>query len=484
MDQQARLVVVGGGISGLAAAYYLTQWAQSAQRAVQITLIEREARWGGKIITDRVDDFVIEGGPDTFLATKPWAVALCRQLGIADRLQGTNPAQKNTYILHQDQLHPLPGGLTMMIPTEFASLLRTGLLSWPGKFRMGLDYLIPSKKENGDETIGQFISRRLGSEAYHHMIEPLMSGIYAGDGEKLSLQATLPYLRDLEEKHGGLVRGAISARNQRAKNGCKPTGSRSLFLTPLTGLAELVEALVKVLDAQGVELLSGVGVEAITQDKDSFLVALEGRKPLRTDGLILATPAFVSGKLVEAVAPTLARELLAIEYTSTATISLAYRKEDVPRPLDGYGYVIPRREGRKALACTWTSTKFPHRAPDGYVLVRVFVGRAGQEGEIPWDDEGLLDIAREEVDHTLQITAEPIVERVFRWEQAMPQYNLGHPARLKRIDALLEGLPGLALAGNGYRGIGIPDCIHSGEVAAEKVLAPITEKHQNPIKES
>lgn len=483
-----RLIIIGGGIAGLAVAYYAQQKTPSP---VSITLLEAGSSWGGKITTDRTDGvnvpggtFVIEGGPDTFVVTKPWAVKLCQELGISDRLRGTNPDKKATYILKNGKLHELPGGLTMMIPTEFGPMIRTGLLSWPDKARMGMDFLLPPAQENGDETLGRFVSRRLGRAAYENLIEPLMSGIYAGDGDQLSLQATFPYLRDLELQHGGLVKGALAYRKERAaqaKNGAghaPAPGSRSLFLTPLTGLAEIVEKLVEKLDAAGVVLRLGARADRVRRDKgiaagslgDQWEVRLESGDTLEADSLIIAAPAFVAGQLLADVSPTLANELLAIEYASTATVSLVYHEADLPRPLDGYGYVIPRREGRTALACTWTSTKFPHRAPEGYALLRVFVGRAGQEAELPWDEGGLLDIAREELRRTLDITAEPLLTRVFRWEKAMPQYNLGHPQRLARIQAALDTLPGLALAGNGYQGIGIPDCIHSGDLAVERIF--------------
>ncbi len=462
------IVVVGGGIAGLAAAYYTVT---RADGPVTLTVIEASGAWGGKIATERVDGFVIEGGPDTFVVTKPWAVNLCKELGIAGRLQGTNPDRKKTYILKGGRLHELPGGLTMMIPTEFGPLLRTGLLSWPAKIRMGLDFILPPAHDTGDESMGAFVSRRLGRAAYENLIEPLMSGIYAGDGDALSLQATLPYLRDLEVRHGGLVRGALHTRKARAKNGSKPApGSRSLFLTPTGGLAEIVEKLAEVLEEAGADLRLNQAVRRVTPAGRGYRLELDGGGVLDAGSLILATPAYISGDLVAGFAPALGEELRAIEYVSTATVTLAYREADLPRPLDGYGYVIPRREGRKALACTWTSTKFPHRAPDGYALLRVFIGRAGQEGEIAWDDQGLLSIAREELAETLGITANPILTRIYCWERAMPQFNVGHLARLGRIEVALEAAPGLALAGNGYQGIGIPDCIHSGELAAEKTL--------------
>lgn len=465
-----RVIVVGGGIAGLSAAYYLQKRAANQKIPLTLTVVEAGPSWGGKIITDRTGGFVIEGGPDTFLATKPWGVALCKELGLEKRLYGTNPKIRNTYVLHQDRLRALPDGLTMMIPTRFGPMLRTGLLSWPAKMRMGLDFFLPPRAWDGDESLGAFVTRRLGRAAYEQLIEPLMSGIYAGDGDRLSLQATFPYLRDLELKHGGLVRGALAVRRQRAKNGKKPAGSRSIFLTPTTGLAEIVEALVDHLEANGADLRTSTTARRISHQDGIYQLELAGSQTLHAEGLILAAPAFVSAELMARLDPELATDLKSIDYVSTATISLAYRQRDLSHSLDGYGYVIPRREGRQALACTWTSTKFPHRAPEGCALVRVFAGRAGQEDQLPWDEAGLLAVARDELRQTLGITASPIMTRVFRWERAMPQYNLGHPARLERIENALSRWPRLALAGNGYRGIGIPDCIHSGELAAGKAL--------------
>ncbi len=469
----SQIVIVGGGISGLSAAYY----ARKRLPESKITVFESDSRWGGKITTDRVafdnGQFIIEGGPDTFLATKPWGVALCNELGLGDRLHGTNPHKKNTYVLNRNRLLPLPDGLAMMIPTNIEAILKTRLVSWFSKARMGLDFLLPAKSINGDESLGAFVSRRLGREAYENLIEPLMSGIYAGDGDALSLASTFPYLRDLELKYGSLARGALKMRKQ--SNGKSVQGSRSAFLTPTTGLAEIVEVLIAYLKENNVDLRLKTRVVSISHSDSlrepqggAWNLTLETGSSLDADSVILATPTFISGNLVASFDPLLASNLQSIPYASTATVSLAYRQSDLPRDLDGYGYVIPRREGRRALACTWTSTKFPHRAPEGYALMRVFVGRAGQD--IPWNKNDLLELAKEELSLTLKITAEPLLHRVFMWDKAMPQYNLGHPEILKRIDAALEKHPGLALAGNGYRGIGIPDCIHSGELAVEKIF--------------
>lgn len=463
----SRVVVIGGGIAGLSAAYYASKLPD-----VGVTLLESDSRWGGKITTERVahaeGQFIIEGGPDTFLATKPWGVALCKELGLGDRLHGTNPQKKNTYVLNRNRLMPLPDGLAMMIPTNIEAVLKSRLVSWLGKARMGLDFLLPAQRVNGDESLGTFVSRRLGREAYENLIEPLMSGIYAGDGDKLSLASTFPYLRDLELKYGSLARGALEMRKQMSPDGRKVQGSRSAFLTPTTGLAEIVEKLVQQLDSNGAHLRLNTKALQITGYKPRYQVKLESGEILEADSIILATPAFMSGKLLAILAPSLASDLQRIPYASTATVSLAYRQEDIPRDLDGYGYVIPRREGRKALACTWTSTKFPHRAPEGYALIRVFVGRAGEH--IPLNEDDMLALAREELKLTLGITTEPLLYRICMWEKAMPQYNLGHPELLARIDTALEKYPGLALAGNGYRGIGIPDCIHSGQLAVERIL--------------
>jgi oxygen-dependent protoporphyrinogen oxidase len=461
------IIIIGGGIAGLSAAYRLQQLAAESGKDLDLALLESAGYWGGKILTERTSSFVIEAGPDTFLATKPWGVALCRQLGLEDRLHGTNPSLRNTYVLSRGQLQPLPDGLAMMIPSRFGPMARTPLLSPLAKARMGLDFLLPPRPLDGDESLGAFVSRRLGRSAYERLIEPLMSGIYAGDGDQLSLQATFPILRELELKHGGLVRGALAARRQSSQNGKSAPGSRSAFLTPATGLAEIVEALVARLEAGGADLRLNSPVLSLSRHSPGYRVTLESGESLEAEGVILAAPAYASGELLSGLDPVLSAGLRAIPYTSTATVSLAYPQELVPRPLDGYGYVIPRLEGRRALACTWTSTKFPHRAPPGYALLRVFIGRAGQS--FPWEDGELLDLARDELRQTLGITAAPFLWRVFRWEKAMPQYNLGHPERLARIEAALERHPGLALAGNGYRGIGIPDCIHSGQQAAERI---------------
>jgi len=458
----SEVVIVGGGIAGLAAAYRLTQAAPGAS----ITLVESESRLGGKIVTERVDGFVIEGGPDTFLAYKPRGVGLCRDLGLGDRLHGTNPALRRTYIARGERLYDLPEGLTGLIPSRFGPMAKTALLSPLGKLRMGLDYVIPPRRAPEDESIASFVSRRLGQEVYDRLVEPLLSGIYAGDGEQLSLAATFPQLQQTERAHGGLIKGMLAAR----QNGHRPTPSangRSAFVTPTTGLAEIVEALEARLRAAGVRLRLGEHVKRVERAAGGYGVTLANGAVLPAEAVILATPAFVTAELLAGLDETAAAALRAIPYVSTATVSLAYPLADIPRPLDGYGYLIPRAENRPILACTWTSTKFPHRAPEGSGLIRAFVGRAGQADVLAGTDAAVVNLVRAELRRTLGITAAPMLQRVFRWPRAMPQYTLGHLDRVRVIEARLAALPGLVVAGNAYRGIGLPDCIASGEAAAE-----------------
>ena len=465
MREAKRAVIVGGGIAGLAAAYRLKQTAPD----LALTLIESDRRLGGKIITERVGGFVVEGGPDSFLASKPRGVGLCRELGLEERLYGTNEKQQRTYIMRSGRLHELPEGLTGLVPSRFGPIAKTGLISPLGKLRMGLDALIPPCADDGDESLAAFVERRFGREVYDRLIEPLMGGIYAGDGKQLSLAATFPQLKQTELEHGSLIKG-MRAASKKIPMSSEPR-NRTAFLTLATGLAEIVEALEAGLGE--VEIRLGTCATRVSADSSQagYTLTLENGESLRSDVILLATPAYVTADLVADFDPEMASVLRSIPYVSTATVSVAYPLREIPRSLDGYGYIIPRAEGRSVLACTWTSTKFPHCAPEGFGLMRVFIGRAGQESVLDGADEDLLRLAGEELRATLGITVSPMFSRIFRWPKAMPQYTLGHLDRLAMIDRRLAGHPGLFIAGSAYRGIGIPDCIASGEQAAEQVAA-------------
>lgn len=468
MDGPPHVVVVGGGIAGLAAAYRLTQLAP----AVVVTLVEASDRLGGKIVTERVDGFVIEGGPDSFLSAKPRGIGLCRELGLEATLQRTTPRRRRAFVLRGTRLHDLPEGLTGLVPTRLGPMLRTRLVSPLGKARLALDYALPPRRGDDDEALGAFVRRRLGREVYNRLVEPLMAGIYAGDGDRLSLAATFPQLRQGERDHGGLIRGVLAAKRGDSSPG-DARSARPGFVTPRGGLGDLVDALAERLRAGGARVLLAAPVSRVVGQKagetDRYSVELADGRALRADAVVVAAPAGAAADILEELDPTLAAELAAIPHASTAIVSLAYPRAAVPHPLDGHGYVVPRVEGRPALACTWTSAKWADRAPEGHVLLRVFLGRFGREEALAGGDDDLVALAREEVRGVLGIVASPRPTRVHRWRHGMPQYVLGHPERLVTIEQRLLALPGLDLAGNAYRGVGIPGCIASGEAAATTV---------------
>lgn len=471
------MAVVGGGIAGLASAFSLYEQAASAGLPLACTLIEAGPDWGGKIVTHRVGDLTIEAGPDSFLSQKPWGLELCRKLGLADRLVNTSEHQKKTHVYSRGRLRELPEGLVMIVPTKLGPFLQSGLLSWPGLLRMGLDLVLPPKHAVGDESLASFFSRRLGREAFERVVEPLLAGIYAGDAEQMSLRATFPRFLDLERRHGSLIRGMLAGR---------PVGTpseRTMFVTLRDGLAELVQALVARLTAAGAKLLVKQPVVAMRVRQMAasrplgwtYDLTLEGGTVVSADAVVLATPAFVSADLVRPLSPLAAELLGAIPYASTATVSLAYKAGTLGARISGFGFVVPRVERRALLAATWTSLKWPHRAPDSQTLVRCYLGGAGREAVLEEDDPALIRRVRDELKSMAGVTGEPVYTEVNRWPRSMPQYTLGHLDRLETIQRSLDRFPGLVLAGAAYRGIGIPDCIRDGASAAATVIRFLTE---------
>ena len=469
-ERRKTVVIVGGGITGLAAARRLRHHSPD----IVVFLIESDDRLGGKISTVREDGFVIEGGPDSFLSYKPRGLGLCRELGLENRLYGTNRKVSRTYIMRGGRLYQLPEGLTGLIPSRFEPMLKTPLISPWGKARMGLEFLVPPRKEVDDESLEAFVSRRLGHEAYDRMIEPLMSGVYAGDGSQLSLDATFPNLRKAELEHGSLIKSMLATRAHPVRQSATQNVKKwPAFLTLETGLTEIVEHVVS--DLHDVQITLKTRVKAVTAndgiDMPRYRVTGENGEEFMADAIILATPAFITEQLVNQIDPEAAKALTEIPYVSTATVSVAYPLSQVPGSLDSYGYIVPRSEGRAVLACTWTSTKFPHRAPQQYALLRAFLGRAGNEAVLELSDDELIALVRDELRAVLGITAVPHLQTIFRWPKAMPQYTLGHLQRLKTIEHQFRKHEGLFYAGAAYQGIGIPDCIASGEAAAEKTYA-------------
>lgn len=465
-----RVAIIGGGITGLAAAHRISRDAPG----VHISLIEAEGRLGGKIATEQVDGFIIEAGPDSFLSAKPRGVELSEELGLGDDLIGVTPQKRRAFILRDGTMHDIPEGLTGLVPTRLTPLARSGLLSWRGKARIALDYVLPARQDDRDEALGAFIRRRLGNESWERLVEPLMAGIYAADGDSLSLAATFPQLRQAEREHGGLIKGVLAARRAAPAPATPP---RSPFLTPANGLGVMVDTLERRLRQSGVDLRPGAAAERIVQANGRFRVFLSNGQVLDANAVIVATPTLVSAALLSALDSQLSADLAAIPHASTAIVSLAYRSDEIPAMLEGHGYVVPRTEGGPILACTWSSRKWAGRAPGGWELLRVFIGRGGRmQNELETvNDDTLVTLARQEIETRLGVTARPGLSRVQRWPRGMPQYVLGHPERVARIEKAALSQPGLFLAGNGYRGIGIPDCIASGEGAAAAAIVHLAE---------
>ncbi|MBI3610160.1 MAG: protoporphyrinogen oxidase [Nitrospirae bacterium] len=479
---QKKVIIIGGGITGLAAAYTLQELARKNQAPVSFTLLEGQPRLGGKILTDTDTGFVIEGGPDSFISQKPWALELCRQLGLKDRLTGTNREQTATYILHHGRLVNLPEGVMLLVPTRLGPFIKTPLFSPLGKLRMGLDWIIPKKQTAEDESLAGFVRRRLGQEAVERLAEPLLAGIYAGDAEQMSLAATFPQFMELEQRYGSLIRGMLARRREMRERTPSGTGTSpgtiptTMFMTLKGGLSELVAALVSKLDRNS--LMIGAEVERIhwKSGLSTYHVRLKDGTALTADAVIAASPAYVTADLLAETDATLVRMLREVPYVSTATVSLAYQKAGFRHPLNGFGFVVPRREDRSIMACTWTSTKFPHRAPGDQVLLRCFVGGAGREEVVGLSEKDLVNRVRDDLRAIMGITEDPVLSRVYRWEKANPQYPVGHLDRLAGIDDRLTRLPGLFLAGAAYRGVGVPDCIRQGNEAAERAFKYLTVK--------
>lgn len=462
-----KVVIVGGGITGLSCAYFLQEKIRKGGFPIDCSLIESEKGVGGKIVTKRIDDFIIEGGPDSFITQKPWGLDLCSRLGLTDRLIKTNRVENAIYVLCNGKLVPLPAGFNLMVPGRFTPFLRTPLISPFGKVRMGLELIIPRKDYMGgeDESIASFVRRRLGEEAVRKFAEPILAGIYGGDVERLSLMATFPQFSALERSFGSLIWGMLMQRWDAAQQGIRK-GDWTLFVTLREGLGSLIQSLQERL--KDVSICAGKRVIGLSPRENGYEVRLES-EVFSSDAVVITTNAGVASDLIRGWAPSLAGFLDQIEYVSTATVSLGFRKEDVVHPLRGFGFVVPRRENRKILAVTWTSTKFSERAPAGHVLIRVFLGGVHQEQWVEQEDTTLISIARAELRDILALRAEPTVTRVFRWVKENPQYNVGHLERIEKIEQQAATHPGLFLAGAAYRGVGIPDCIHQGMKASEGV---------------
>ena len=466
-----RIAIVGAGISGLAAALQVRQF----QPDVQVVVYEASDRVGGTIRSEHVDGFTLEGGPDSFLTSKPGGIALVNSLGLAGQMVGTLPAVQRSYVLRNGSLLPFPRGLSGLVPAEIKPLLTSSLLSPIGKIRLFGDLVIPPKQSIEDESLASFVTRRVGTELYERIMEPLLSGIFAGDGEKLSLAATAPQLRAAEQSHGGLIRGAMAKAREASQRDTTSTGPRG-FASFSGGMGVLTETAATTVRESGTQLCTGVRCEAITREERGFLLTLrEGDRTFtdRVSGVVLAVQGWAAAPLLEGVAPGAAAAMKEIEYVSNALVSVAFPAVQLRAPITGYGYVVPRAERRDVTAMTWMSSKWANRAPGGSVVIRAFFGRAGRMEVLNEPDNRLVTRVVRELNEVMGLTVTPTLTRVHRIDRGMPQYNMGHLQRVDVIEAALAESPGLQIAGNMFRGVGIPDCISSGQNAARNVVSDL-----------
>lgn len=465
------VVIAGGGITGLATAFRLLE---RAGDRVRVTVLEADERLGGKIHTERRDGLVFDGGPDAFVTTKPHATQLCRDVGIGDRLLETMPENRRVYVHQRGKTFHLPEGLLLAVPTRFWPLVKSPLFSWPGLARMGLDLVLPPMKGDEDESISSFLGRRLGQEAVDRLGDPLLGGIYAGDPSKLSIRSTFPQLLELEQKHGSLVRGAMAMRARAPKRTGPPP---SPFHSLRGGMATLPEAVADRVRALGGTIRTRTRIEAIARTEGgAFRVSTTGpggAAELLADELVLTTPARVSAELLRPISGRAAEELASIAYVSTATCLMAFPRSAVPHPLDAVGVLFPKTPDRRALALTFVTSKWEGRAPEGTVVMRVFLGgyAQGQVAHLP-DDE-LVAIAREELRELLGITEPPTTYTIFRWLDASPQPWVGHEAKMARMREAVAEVPGLSVAGAVIDGVGIPDCARQAQSVASSILAKL-----------
>ncbi|OFW26257.1 MAG: protoporphyrinogen oxidase [Acidobacteria bacterium RIFCSPLOWO2_02_FULL_65_29] len=470
----SHVIIVGGGIAGLATAYELHK------RHVPFVLLESAARAGGVILSEEVDGYTIDAGPDSLLVQKPEAVTLCEELGLGGRLVPTQPPRL-AFILRGGVLHPLPASSVLGIPTRVGPFVRTRLFSWTGKMRMGAEMFVPPRLNDADESIGAFMTRRFGTEATEYLAEPLLAGIHAGDVDRLSIRALFPRLAETERAHGSLLLAFRKQRSSAERSRGATTGSAgtlarepesSAFRSLPGGLSEMTRALVAALPERSIRLQTHVERVLAGQhqpsDPPAYRVDISSGESLTASSVVLAAPAFSVARSVRDLDAHLARLCNEIRYVSTATIALAFPRDAVAHPLNGSGFVVPKVENAGLLAASWLSSKWPHRAPAGRVLLRAFAGGARDPSALQLSDDELVKRAMDALVPLLGLAGLPLLTRVYRWERANAQHEVGHLARMAAIDRALAGHPGLFVTGSGFRGVGIPDCVADGRATARQ----------------
>ncbi|OGL62974.1 MAG: protoporphyrinogen oxidase [Candidatus Tectomicrobia bacterium RIFCSPLOWO2_12_FULL_69_37] len=465
-----RALVLGGGIAGLAACLRLIEGARERGFPIEVVLLEASPRVGGAIETARAGGCLLEKGPDCFLSAKPEGVELCRELGLESRLIGTRPGCRRSFILRGGRLHPVPAGFYLLAPSSFLPFVTSPIFSPLGKLRMGLDLLLPRRRGTGDESLASFVRRRFGEEALDRMAQPMVAGIYAADPEDLSLEATMPQFLEMERRHRSVIL-ALRRRMAQARGAAAASGPRyALFLSLEGGMAALVEALRERVSRAGAALRCGSRASGLRREGGRWRVGLEGGGEIEADALCAALPAHAAAPLFGEASPRLRELLEGIPYGSVATLNLVFRREQVAHPLDGMGFVVPAAEGRPLMACSFSSSKFAGRAPAGKVLLRAFAGGARGGEALALGDRELVRRLVEELRPVLGLAGEPEEALLQRYGRAMPRYTVGHLGRVEEMERLAAELPGVALAGSAYRGVGIPDCAAGAQAAAARLL--------------
>ncbi len=466
-----RAVVIGGGITGLTACYRLTQQAQAGDLPLDVVLLEASDRLGGVIATRHEDGLLLEEGPDCFLTTKPWGIELCDELGLNAELIGTTTEHRQSFVVRRGKLVPVPQGFYLMAPGSLWPFVTTPAFSWPGKLRMAMDLMLPRRgASEDDESLADFVTRRLGREALDRMAQPMVGGIYTTDPRHLSMQATMPQFLDMEQRHRSLIL-ALRHRQASAQQSGVSGARYGLFASFRHGMQTLVDALADRLPAGTVHLQTSVRSIRHNPESQRWTVSPQDGPDLEADALCLALTAPQAAHLLADVDPELAAGLHDIPYASSAVVALACNRADIAHPLNGMGFVVPAVERRNLIACSFSSIKFAGRAPDGKVLLRAFVGGALQQEQALWPDAKLQNAVYQDLRQLLGLTGKPAFCHVSRHSSAMPQYHVGHLERIKHVEAAAQRWPGLALAGNAYHGVGVPDCIRSGDEAAHGILS-------------
>ncbi len=455
-----KVAIIGSGVSALACAVVLKE------KGIDFKIFEKEDRVGGKIITEKQDNLILELGPDSYLPEKYWSVQLIKKVGLEKEMLITNDEFKGTYIYSNERLHPLPEGVMLMVPTMIMPLVKSSLISWPGKIRMGMELLIPPKKDDRDESLAEFVTRRLGKECLEKIAEPLVAGIHTSNPDNMSVLATFPRFVEMEKKYGSLIKGMLMAKKMAPP---KKEGSVKMtyFMSLKYGMQQLVDGVVNFIGTDKIALNKELAVVEKTNDGYN-LIFYDGQKDIYTH-LVLSTPSYATKDIIKDLDFELSNQIAVINWSSSATVNLAFKKSDIKVPLKGFGFIVPRIENKRINACTYSSIKWSFRAPEDQILLRAFVGGGHHEELVNLSDDEIVKIVMEELESILGIKANPIITRVYRWINGMPKYTVGHVERIKNIFERLKNHKNLYLIGCSYKGIGIGDCVRGGFDTAEEI---------------